>query len=334
MNLLLLLMNGLLIAGTYAVSKAVLAAGVPVLTLLAWQLAPAAVLINLVAAWRDERPALSATHLRYYVIAGVLGMLLPYTITYLSLAHLPAGVIGVAASLSAVMTYGIARAAGREPANLRRLIGLVLGLIGVLTLVVPKAALPAPDLAGWVFIAVLAPLSLAGGNVYRTAAWPDGAPPLSLAAGMLAVLGVATLAVAGTSGQLALPSATADEALVGIAVVALLTAGFYLTAFSMQRRTSPSFVAQMGYVISLGALVIGVVFLDEQPSAWVWLSAALVMAGIVVATRGGPVLTRPASTFTRQTPDRPPPRPRRPAPAPEFAPATDAGPYRGGDPRR
>lgn len=286
MNLLLLLVNGLLIAATYAVSKAVLAAGVPVLTLLAWQLAPAAVIVNVIAGLRHEWPARSAAHLRYYAIAGLLGMLLPYTITYLALAHLPAGVIGVAASLSAVMTYGIARAVGREAANPRRLAGLILGLVGVLTLVLPKAALPSPDLAGWVFVAVLAPLSLAAGNVYRSAAWPAGAPPLSLAAGMLALLGAATLVLAAARREATLPQDAAAATLAGVAAVAGLTAAFYLTAFDMQRRTSPSFVAQMGYVISLGALVIGVVFLDERPSGWVWLSAVLVMAGIVVATRG------------------------------------------------
>ncbi|MDX2220672.1 MAG: DMT family transporter [Burkholderiales bacterium] len=308
MNIFLLLTNGLLIAATYALSKAVLAADVPVLTLLAWQLAPAAVLINLVAAWRGERPTLSAPHLRYYVVAGVLGMLLPYTITYISLAHLPAGVIGVAASLSAVMTYGIARAAGREPANLRRLIGLVLGLIGVLTLVVPKAALPSPDLAGWVLIAVLAPLSLAAGNVYRSAAWPIGAPPLSLAAGMLAVLGVATLTMAAAVGQLSVAASVPSTALAGIAAVALLTTAFYLTAFEMQRRTSPSFVAQMGYVISLGALAIGVVFLDETPSAWVWLAAGLVMAGIAVATRSTAGQSDARTAISRLRPVRRRPR--------------------------
>jgi drug/metabolite transporter (DMT)-like permease len=285
--MLLLVINGLLIAATYALGKVAGEYGLVPLALLFWQVAASAAVL-LVTAWvAGETPSLAPPFLRYYVVAGLLGLTLPYLVTFTVLAHIPAGVVGIAVSLSALMTYAMARLLRLERPSPARLGGLALGLLGVLVIIVPRGALPSADMAGWVLIALAAPLSLAGGNIYRSAAWPRGGRPLAMAAGMLAMQALLITPVAFASGAVRLPSPELSAVNVVLAGIALLSSVFYLSAFEMQRRAGPVFVSQLGYVISLGSLVIGVFILGERPSAWVWLSALAMLGGIALVTRAG-----------------------------------------------
>ncbi len=134
MNLLLLLLNGSLIAGLYVLAKLGGQAGASPLAMLAWPLLFAALALTATAALVGQRPALTRATLRYALVAGTLGISAPHLITYSALAHVPAGLVGVIGALSPVFTYGIALALGVEPLRGRRVLGVVVGLAGVLAL--------------------------------------------------------------------------------------------------------------------------------------------------------------------------------------------------------
>lgn len=287
MNTVLLVLNGLLIAATYALGKVAGEYGLAPLGLLFWQVAASAAVL-LTTTWvAGQPPSLAPAFLRYYAVAGLLGLTLPYLVTYVVLAHIPAGILGIAVSLSALMTYAIARVMRLERFHPARMAGLALGFLGVLVIVVPKGALPSADMAGWVLVALAAPLSLAGGNVYRSVAWPRGGRPLAMAAGMLATQALLIAPFAVATG--AIPRPTSEPSAVNVVLIgiALLSSAFYLSAFELQRRAGPVFISQLGYVISLGTLAIGVLALGERPSAWVWLSVLAMTGGIALVTRAG-----------------------------------------------
>lgn len=285
LNIALLVFNGLIIATMYALSKTIMSQGVAPATVLMWQVIPSAVVLFGVATATGQRPRFSAALLRYYLIAGLLGLTIPYAITYEALQHLPTGVVGVAGSLSAVMTYAFARIAGMELPSLNRIAGLVLGMVGVIAIILPKGALPSPDMAAWVVIALLAPLSLAAANVYRTSHWPAGGKPLSMAAGMLLTQSLITAALTFTTGSEWQPSADGHGVYVALVAVALLSSLFYLTAFELQQRAEPVFVSQLGYVISLGSLLIGFIVFGERPSIWIWIATFAIVTGIALVVR-------------------------------------------------
>ena len=69
----LLLVNGTLMAGIYALAKVAGHGGITPLGVLAWQVLSAAFAIGLIAAARGEWPAMSLRTLRDAAIAGVLG---------------------------------------------------------------------------------------------------------------------------------------------------------------------------------------------------------------------------------------------------------------------
>lgn len=297
---LLLVLNGTLLAAVYAFGKLARAGGIDALSLLAWQVGAAAVLITAVAIARRQPPQFGGTVLRYGATAGMLGVAVPNLATFSAIAFLPAGLVGIVVALSPAFTYTIAAALGLERVHAQRAAGVLLGFAGVLLIMLPTGALPDADAAPWLLVALAAPLALALGNIYRTRAWPPGLAPLAAASSMLIVLAATIIPLALANGGVALPSGdfeTADLALLGAAAG---TTAFYLTAFELQKRGGPVVTSQLGYVISVASLVLGMVFFAERPSAWVWFALGAVLAGIYVVQRSAP-LARPSSLARRSS---------------------------------
>lgn len=285
MSMLLLLLNGVLVAGLYALGHVAAQGGVSPLGLLFWQVSSSAAIVGALAVVHGTRPPLSRMHLKYYALAGLLGMTFPYLVTYWSLVHLPAGIVGIVGSLSALFTYLLARILGTEPASCVRKIGIGVGLAGVLLILLPKGALPDPGMTLWVALAALAPMSLATGNIYRTWAWPPGLNPLAAASGMLGTQALGLLPIAVLADSIVIPRASAygiDGTMLALAGVA---STLYVASFALQRRAEPVLVSQMGYVITVATLVLGVTLLGERYSTWVWGAVGLVLVGIYLVAR-------------------------------------------------
>lgn len=281
----LLAVNGTLIAGIYAFAKVAGAGGVSALGVLAWQVLFAALVMVVVVALRGELPRLSRENLRYAAIAGVLGITGPNLVTFAALAHLPAGLIGVITALSPLFTYGIALALRTEPPNALRAAGIVLGLAGVLAIVLPRGALPTPDALPWALLAIAAPLLLASGNVFRTLAWPKDLKPMSAATLLLVLQALVLVPVAVATGEFEAPRAlfrSQDIALLGAGA---LTAAFYLGAFELQKRGGPVVVGQLGYVITVASLAIGMLVFGERYPASTFVAVAVVLVGVMLVNR-------------------------------------------------
>jgi drug/metabolite transporter (DMT)-like permease len=281
----LLLVNGVLIAGVYALAKVAGGSGVSPLGVLAWQLLFAAIAVGLVAALRAELPPLSPANLRYAAVAGVLGITGPNLVTFSALAHLPTGLIGVITALSPVLTYAIALAVRAETLQPVRAAGVALGLAGVLAIVLPRSSLPSPQALPWALAALAAPLLLAGGNVFRSVAWPTGLKPMAAASLLLALQALVLVPLSVALGEFAVPrlqSGAQDLALLGTGA---LTAVFYLGAFELQRRGGPVVVSQLGYVITVASLAIGALAFGERHPLSTMVAVAVVLAGVTLVNR-------------------------------------------------
>ncbi|MBT3172574.1 MAG: EamA/RhaT family transporter, partial [Rhodospirillaceae bacterium] len=52
--------------------------------------------------------------------------------------------------------------------------------------------------------------------------------------------------------------------------------------FVLLRRTGPVYFSQVAFIVTINAVMWGVILFDEQHSLWIWLALALVFGGVAL----------------------------------------------------
>ncbi len=272
---------GAMVGISFALAKVVAASGVPPVAALFWQLLCASIILLVALAVRGERLVLRPDHLRYYIVSGLLGVSGPQYVAYVVLAHLPAGLYTTLITLSPLATFAIASALDGRMLPGFRLVGIVIGLAGVSLATMGGFELPETGLA-WVAVALAAPVLLACGNIYRNRAYPDGANPLALAAGMLLSQAVIFWPVVVYAGYEFSPFDLQSAAEAVVLIVGALTAVSYILTFAVQRRTDSVGFSQVGYFATLSGIVAGALAFGEPLSLLLAVSIAVLFLGLAV----------------------------------------------------
>ncbi len=134
-------------------------------------------------AFEQKRVGLSYSKLRYYICTAAISYALPNLLILSAIPRLGAGFTGIMYTLSPVMTLVISMGFGlRRPSGLG-IAGIVTGFIGAIMVAMTRGEVGKPADPLWIGLALLIPVLLAMGNVYRTLDWPKNADPTELAAG-------------------------------------------------------------------------------------------------------------------------------------------------------
>ena len=281
--LLLLLATGTTLGMAPPFARIAATSGIPMVGFAFWQNLIGGLLLLALAVLTGARPPLK--HLRFYAISGLITLALPSVLIFLAVARIGAGLPSIAYAFPAMLTYGFALGLRMEKLIWTRAAGIALGLVGILMILLPRSG-PIGDAAlPWMLLALMAPVSLAAGNIYRTRYWPKDAPPLALAAGTL--LGAAfwlLLASLAFNGGLYLPSnaAPADWVLAAAGVFACLS---FIPYFELQRVAGPVYLSQIGYVMAATSLGIGHFVFGERYGLLVWMAVIVIVAGILLVNR-------------------------------------------------
>jgi len=248
-----------------------------------WQNLIGGLLLLALAILTGARPPLK--HLRFYAISGLITLALPSVLIFLAVARIGAGLPSIAYAFPAMLTYGFALGLRMEKLIWTRAAGIALGLVGILMILLPRSGPIGDADLPWMLLALVAPVSLAAGNIYRTRYWPKDAPPLALAAGTL--LGAAfwlLLASLAFNGGLYLPSNTApaDWVLAAAGAFACLS---FIPYFELQRVAGPVYLSQIGYVMAATSLGIGHFVFGERYGLLVWMAVIVIVAGILLVNR-------------------------------------------------
>jgi drug/metabolite transporter (DMT)-like permease len=182
---------------------------------------------------------------------------------------IPSGLASILNATTPLFTVVVMAAAGEEKLHLRRIAGVIVGLIGVVIL------------RGWSFdgagfcsgqgVGIL--LCLAGALSYGLSALLarrllSNSPPLGTATFQLLASSVMMMVVAGfveRPWQLPMPGLATWGAVIGLA--ALSTALAYIVFFQILRRSGATNVMLVTLLIPVTAIVLGYLVLDEQISA-------------------------------------------------------------------
>jgi drug/metabolite transporter (DMT)-like permease len=263
--------------------------GVPFIPYVFWSCLLSGIVLLGLSVARRTPPSLSWPHLRTYIIVGVLGMALPITILAFVAPKVPASVLALGQTLVPMMTYLLALALVMERFHWFGIGGIVLGLVGVLLIIVPEASLPEPEMAGWVAVALLAPLCFAVCGISAAKFRPPEARSVSVSAGVQLVAALFLLPVMAVADSWWFFASDFGEGEAALIVVALFYVVFWLCFFEIIRLAGPVFFSTSNYIATVAGVVWGLIIFGDSLSPWIWGALVLMIAGLyLMNVRGKP----------------------------------------------
>ena len=177
----LLFVLGLGFGVSFTLNKLATTNGVPFIPYVFWQSAGAAL---------RQLPAVTGAHIRIFVVMALLNVVIPYLVLSYVAPKLPIGL-----ALIPGVIYLMALALRLESFALVRFSGICLGLVGVLVILLPKASLPEPGIAGWLALSLVATPAFSLRAVLVPLMRPPATTSLSLACGLLIAAAIIMLIV-------------------------------------------------------------------------------------------------------------------------------------------
>jgi len=218
-----------------------------------------------------------------FLAIGLFNNVLPFSLIVTGQTHVTSGLASILNATTPLFTVVVMVVAGEEALQLRRVAGVVVGLIGVVIL--------RGDVAGFgtgqgQSVGIL--LCLAGAFSYGLAALvarrlPPGSQPLGTATFQMLAATAMMLPIAAwfdRPWQLPMPGALTWLAVIGLAV--LSTALAYIVFFQILRRSGASNVMLVTLMIPLTAILLGCLLLGEPISLREIAGAAVIGSALLV----------------------------------------------------
>ena len=259
-------------------------AGVPFLFFPAIATLGGALVLSALCLRSGQWPSLTPAHLRLYVLAGLLGQAIPQVGLFLMVQRVPIGVVALIIATTPLITFLLAVFARAEGFSRGRAFGLVLGFCGALLVLVPRGALPSPDMTGVVLLGFLVPLAWAASNVWSVVWRPVQGTPQTNALGMMAVSGLSLWTAVALTGQWYVPHGfgPGDMAMLVNATLAGLA---YTLYFTLLDRSGPVVMSFVSFLNLAFVTTMGIVFFAERPSLWLIAAGVFIVAGLLVIQR-------------------------------------------------
>ncbi|WP_447529459.1 EamA family transporter [Vreelandella sp. TE19] len=284
-SLLFLLTGGALLGLSTNLAKQAGEMALSPLAFLFWSLGGAALILLALAAARGQLPPVNARTLEYYTVSALVGVAGSNLLFFSAIAHIGAGFVALVITLPPLLTYLGALLLKMERFQPSRGLGVLSALAGAMVLAAHKVAAPDADVH-WILLALLGPVLLAIGNIYRTLRWPAGVSGQALAPGMLVAAVVLLLGVGFLPGfSLAVPHLR--PGLVALmALQAGVFAGQFLLLFLLQKTGGPVMLSLLGSVGALFGVPVAIFLQGESVPQGLLPGALLIGAGIALLNVG------------------------------------------------
>jgi drug/metabolite transporter (DMT)-like permease len=243
--------------------------GLAVVALTLYAVAARSRLSKLRARWRE------------FLIIGTVNTAIPFSLIAAAEIYLTASLAAILNSTTVLFTALVAAVWIGDPLTMRKVVGVVLGIVGVAVLV----GWDPIELSGVVLLSVgamlAASLSYALGAVYIKRTF-KGIPPLSMATGQLTGGAIVLLPLAAASLPGERPSAAVTLSVLGLALLSTVVA--YLLYFRLIENVGPTSTVTVTLLVPLFGLLFGVLLLDE-PFGWGTLAGlAIILSSVALVT--------------------------------------------------
>lgn len=255
--------------------------------IVALRLSVGALVLCSVAAARGVHLRPDLRGLGSFVWLAIIGNLAPFMLITWGAQFIPSGIAGILMAAVPIAVVLLAHVLLRdEPMTRWKAVGVATGFAGIVILMGPQAllGLADTDLSLLAKLAVFAAaLCYAVNGVSVRLLRPASAMVRS--AGSIAAAAAICLPIALVSAPDGLSGLTVQSALAIVALGLFPTALAALILFRLLESAGASFVSYSNYLVPPFALIVGWLFLAEQPSADAVLGMVVILAGILIATR-------------------------------------------------
>jgi drug/metabolite transporter (DMT)-like permease len=275
-----LLVLGIGWGSTQSLGKMAVSSGHQHFGLIFWQLVIGAVLLGAVNVLRRRSFAITAAGLRFAVVIALIGTLIPNSTFYMSVAHLPGGVMSILISTVPLLSFPLALALGMDRFSSLRLLGLCCGLVGVALIAIPQTSLPSPEMVVWLPVAMVGPLfyALEGNYVAKWGtAGLDAVQAMFWASTVGAVIALPLTLWTGQWISPLPPYGVPELALIASSCVHALVYAAYVW---LAARAGAVFATQTAYFVTGSGVLWAMLLLGERFSAWVWAALVVMLLGL------------------------------------------------------
>lgn len=241
----------------------------------------AAVLLLALLAFRRPARPISRRDYAFFALLGLISNTLPLGLIALSVSHVDSSVTATTMALVPLATMALAMFTGEYP-TVKRVIGLIVGLMGVGVLFGPQAFASFDDGAKGALAAFGAALAFSISLFAMKHVQHHAALTVATMSLFAAALWSVPMALLFEGIPDALPSGRAIGAIIVLSLYN--TAAANLLLFALVPRTGASFTAINNYIVPAIAVLCGSVFLGETITARGLLGVAVVLTGVAIST--------------------------------------------------
>ena len=273
---------------TFSLNRIAITEGIPVFPFVFWQGLGAGVMALIAGLALGQLPSLKPVYLRFYLLFGLTGIALPYTLLAVAAPRAPAGAIALTLTMSPILTYAFSVLFRLDSVRLLRVMGILLGLAGIMLVLVPETSLPEPEMALWLLMAFGAPVCYAGSTVAVAIMRPPGSKPIALTCGISFACAIVMLPVMAAADSWWVFDGTMTEGDWSLLGATAITAAFFVMGLEIIRLAGPVFFSTNGYIGTLVGMGWAALYFGEVPSPWIGAAVALLFAGLFLVTRSPP----------------------------------------------
>lgn len=283
--LMILILLGFIWGTGYSIARFAMTNGVHPFGYSFWQSLGPAVLVGLLSISKQNTPSMTTSNIRYYLVCGLAGIVIPNTSMYFAASHLPASILAMIVNIVPVAAYPMALFMGLESFNWQRMTGIFLAFCGLMLIVLPKSSLPDPAMVPWVLTTLITPLSFAFCSIYIARYRPTNSSSLSLTAGMLLASSLMLIPIVIFTHSFYafhFPFTTPDWIII---LEILLSSVGYLLFFQLIKIAGPVYYSLVDTIVVLTGLFWGYIIFGEHLNEWTGSAVCLILFALLLVTQ-------------------------------------------------
>lgn len=232
--------------------------------------------------------------LALYAFVSVVGTLVPNFASFTAQRYLPSGVVALCLSFIPMAALPMALMMRTDHASPGRVLGIVLGVVGVTMIMLPGNALPDRAMAPWVLLALVTTVfyALEANGIAR---WGTaGLTSVQLVAGAVLLTTLVSAPLAMARGVFINPLRVWGQGDWAVLAGGVLNVGSYVGYLWLVARAGAVFSSQVSYLVTGFGVFWAMVLLGERFSPWFWAAMAVVFMGMFLVQprpAGNPAIT-------------------------------------------